>query len=82
MTLQSSGTITMAQIAAEFYTLYGGYFYNLNSYRGGPYYSAPVNGTIYYFPSGTISFANFYGTGGACACDCLCDCGGACGNGG
>jgi len=81
MTLQSSGTITMAQIAAEFYTLYGGYVYNLNSFRGGAYYSAPVNGTVYYFPSGTISFSNFYGTGGACACDCICDCVCQCGNG-
>lgn len=83
------GQISIGQISNEFYnaTVNGVYYgvdanlYNLNWYRGKYYYSAPTNGTIYQFPTGTISFANFLGTGSNCACDCACDCACACGNG-
>ena len=54
MTLPSSGTLTMAQINAEF-----GRGNNLNSYRGTTWYTdAGASGT---FSSGTISFNDFYG---------------------
>ena len=49
MTLQSSGAISMSQINAEF-----GRGNNLNAYRG----TSHSTGT---FPSGAISFSNFYG---------------------
>jgi len=83
MTLPASGTIYMSQIATEFYAKWGNVsVYNLNSYRGFTYYSAPVNGSLIAFPSGTIYMSNFYGTNGVCACDCVCDCACACSNGG
>lgn len=55
MPLQGSGTITMAQINAEF-----GRGNNLNSYRGTTYYTSSAG--PFTFPSGLISFSNFYGT--------------------
>lgn len=54
MTLQASGTITMAQINAEF-----GRGNDLNSYRGTTWYTdAGASGT---FSSGAISMSDFYG---------------------
>ena len=84
MTLQSSGTIYMSQIASEFYGRFGSYVYNLNSYRGQTWYTGPVNGTISSFSTGTLYMSHFYGTAVNCACDCAdcANCGGACGNGG
>jgi hypothetical protein len=55
MPLPSSGTLTMAQINAEF-----GRGLNLNAYRGTTYYTASAG--PFTFPSGAISFSNFYGT--------------------
>ena len=54
MTLQASGTITMAQINAEF-----GRGNNLNAYRGTTWYTdAGGSGT---FSTGAISMSDFYG---------------------
>jgi hypothetical protein len=55
MALPASGTLTMAQINTEF-----GRGNNLNSYRGTTYYTS--SGGPFTFPSGAISFSNFYGT--------------------
>jgi hypothetical protein len=55
MALPSSGTLTMAQINAEF-----GRGNNLNAYRGTTYYTS--GGGPFTFSSGAISFSNFYGT--------------------
>ena len=55
MALPSSGTLTMAQINAEF-----GRGNNLNAYRGTTYYTS--SGGPFTFPTGAISFSNFYGT--------------------
>jgi hypothetical protein len=55
MALPSSGTITMAQINAEF-----GRGNNLNAYRGTTYYTS--SGGPFTFSSGALSFSNFYGT--------------------
>jgi hypothetical protein len=57
MTLPPSGTLSISQINSEFNR--GN---NLNSYRGTAYY-IPTSPTPSYFPSGTISISNFYGTG-------------------
>lgn len=53
MTLPSSGTLTLAQINAEF-----GRGLNLNSYRGTQWWLD--NGTTGTFPTGAISFSDFY----------------------
>lgn len=55
MPLPSSGPITLAAINAEF-----GRGLNLNAYRGTQYYTS--SGGPFTFPSGAISFSNFYGT--------------------
>ena len=55
MALPSSGPLTMAQINAEF-----GRGNNLNSYRGTTYYTSSAG--PFTFPTGAISFSNFYGT--------------------
>lgn len=55
MPLPSSGTLTMAQINAEFSR-----GLNLNAYRGTTYYTS--SGGPFTFSSGAISFSNFYGT--------------------
>lgn len=56
MTLPSSGPLSLQDINNEF-----GRGANLNAYRGTPYFF-PGNINQYYFPSGTISISNFYGT--------------------
>jgi MSHA biogenesis protein MshQ len=56
MTLPSSGPLSLQDINAEF-----GRGTNLNAYRGTSYY-LPTSVTQYFFPSGTISISNFYGT--------------------
>ena len=55
MALPSSGTLTMAQINAEF-----GRGNNLNAYRGTSYYTSSAG--PFTFSSGAISFSDFYGT--------------------
>jgi hypothetical protein len=69
MPLPASGAISMQMIRNEFYgqfvylTSYGtvdANLYNLNYYRGKWYYTAATGGTPQQFPSGTISFSNFY----------------------
>lgn len=59
MPLPSSGTISFSQINAEF-----GRGTNLNAYRGAPFW-LPNNATTFFFPTGTISFSDFYGKLGA-----------------
>lgn len=56
MTLPSSGPLSLQAINSEF-----GRGTNLNAYRGTQYYT-PSSGTAFYFPSGTISISDFYGT--------------------
>lgn len=68
MTLQSSGPISLADIRNEWRR--SGYsptpYYMSNYYRGGPYVggggSRPPSNYGSIPTSGTISFANFYGT--------------------
>lgn len=55
MALPSSGPLSMSQINAEF-----GRGNDLNSYRGTTYYTS--SGGPFTFPTGAISFSNFYGT--------------------
>ena len=56
MTLPSSGPLSLQDINTEF-----GRGTNLNVYRGTAYY-IPSSGATFYFPTGTISISNFYGT--------------------
>ena len=55
MPLPSSGVISLLDINNEF-----GRGYDLNSYRGTQYYTSSAG--PFTFPSGTIGFADFYGT--------------------
>jgi hypothetical protein len=57
MTLPGSGQISMSDINTEF-----GLGYNLNAYQGQPYICAVSPYTSGTFPSGQISFSNFYNT--------------------
>lgn len=58
MTLPSSGTITMAQIGAEFQPVLGSSRFSLGSYRGVRWYQD--NTATGLFPSGTIAMSDFY----------------------
>ena len=85
--LQGSGTITIAQIAADFvgkYNDWGGFqysgtigdLYNLNYFRGRPRYvggSGPGGPNPGNFSSGQINMSDFYSTEGNCNCNCACD---------
>ena len=57
MTLQSSGTISLADINNEF-----GRGYDLNAYRGVQYWIDDADGSTGVFPSNPISLGHFYGT--------------------
>lgn len=82
MPTPAGGQIAFTDIRNNFfnYTNFDGFywgtndgnFYNLNYYRGRRYRQ---NGNVsVWFPSGSISFANFYNSDGNCVCDCACDC--------
>lgn len=91
MTLPSApNSISSLQIRNEFYgttvngVAYGttdSNLYNLGYYRGKWYYTAPTNGTLVQFSTGTIDMNTFRGKGSNCACDCDCACACDCGNG-
>jgi hypothetical protein len=82
MPTPASGQIAFTDIRNNFFnnTNFDGFywgtndgnFYNLNYYRGRRYRLNFGMGGYPYFPSGTISFANFYNTDGNCICDCAC----------
>jgi hypothetical protein len=60
MVIKTSGTLNMSEINAEWASVLGNN-YNLGYYRGRHYYYGP-SGDLGVYPSGQISFANFYGT--------------------
>lgn len=60
MVLQASGTITLNQVANEYYPNINAH--NMNAYLGTSYYKGPIPGFLGTLPSSSLGLQNFYAT--------------------